>query len=93
MNTEATKTSAGSWPVEDGTLMDGVTEYAEGYGVRLVETTGTYVGIGQRHEGAGRLIVRALNEAGYNCTEIDLLQLLEWVKANRPDLMAQRVME
>jgi hypothetical protein len=61
---------------EDGTLMDGVTEYTEGYGVRLVETTG-----------AGRLVVNALNEAGHNCTAVDLLELLAWVKANRPDLM------
>jgi hypothetical protein len=73
---------------EDGTLMDGVTEYAEGYGVRLVETTGTYGGLGKPHEGAGRLAIKALNEAGHNCTEVDLLELLAWVKANRPDLMA-----
>lgn len=73
---------------EEGTLMDGVTEYTEGYGVRLVETSGAYVGIGKEREGAGRLVIQALNEAGHNCTEVDLLQLLAWVKANRPDLMA-----
>ena len=73
---------------EDGTLMSGVTEYAEGYEVRLVETAGAYVGLNKPNEGAGRLVVKALNEAGYNCTEVDLLELLAWVKANRPDLMA-----
>ena len=73
---------------EEGTLMDGVTEYAEGYGVRLVETTGAYVGLGRENEGKGRLAIKALNEAGHNCTEVDLLQALAWVKANRPDLMA-----
>ena len=73
---------------EECTLMDGVTEYAEGYGVRLVETTGADAGLGKPHEGAGRLAIKAFNEAGCNCTEVDLLELLAWVKANRPDLMA-----
>jgi len=73
---------------EDGTPMDGVTEYAEGYGVRLVETTGAYVGIAKQRPGAGRLVIKALNEGGYNCTEVDLLEVLAWVKAHRPDLMA-----
>lgn len=78
---------------EDGTPMDGVTEYAEGHEVRLVEATGTYVGIGQKCPGAGRLVIKALNEGGHNCTEVDLLQVLAWVNANRPDLMAQRFSE
>jgi hypothetical protein len=73
---------------EDGVLMGGVNEYAEGYGVRLVEAVGAYVGPGKPYEGAGRLAVRALNEGRHNCTEVDLLELLAWVKANRPDLMA-----
>ena len=70
-------------------LMNGVTEYAEGYEVRLVETTGTYVGDKPETEwpGRGRLAIKALNEAGHNCTEVDLLEVLAWVKANRPDLM------
>ena len=73
---------------EDGTLMEGVTEYAERLDVRLVRTTGTYMGIGKERPGAGRLVIEALNDGGYNCTKVDLLQLLAWVKANRPDLMA-----
>lgn len=73
---------------EKSALMEGVTEYAEGYGVRLVETAGSYVGLGRPREGAGRLVIKALNEAGRNCTEVDLLEVLAWVKANRPDLMA-----
>ena len=73
---------------EEGTLMDGVTEYSEGYGVQLVETSGAYVGLGKEYKGAGRLVIKALNEAGHNCTEVDLLETLAWVKANRPDLMS-----
>ena len=75
---------------EDGTLMIGVTEYGEGDEVRLVETRGTYAGGVPEEEriGLGRLAIRALNEAGHNCTEVDLLEVLAWVKAHRPDLMA-----
>ncbi len=75
---------------KEGALMDGVTEYAEGYEVHLVETTGTYISGKPEHEwpGHGRLAIKAFNEAGHNCTEVDLLELLAWAKANRPDLMA-----
>jgi hypothetical protein len=44
--------------------MNGVTEYNEGMEVSLSETD-------------GKLVIKALNEAGYNSTEVDLLQLLE----------------
>ena len=55
-----------------------------------VEGAGTYTSGKPEPEwpGRGRLAIKALNEAGYNCTEVDLLELLAWVKANRPDLMA-----
>jgi len=36
----------------------------------------------------GRPVVRATNEAGHNCTEVDLLDLIAWIKANRPELLA-----
>ncbi len=75
---------------DKSTLMLGVTEYAEGYEVRLVETKGYYTSGKPEPEwpGRGRLAIKALNEAGHNWTEVDLLELLAWVKANRPDLMA-----
>lgn len=66
--------------------MRGVREYAEGYEVQLVETDGLYVSRGERRD-AGRLAVRAINEAGHNWTEVDLLDLIAWLKANRPELM------
>lgn len=53
--------------------MAGVREYAEEMPVELVTTK-------------NRLAVKAFNEAGYNCTEVDLLDLLAWVKANRPEV-------
>jgi hypothetical protein len=34
----------------------------------------------------GRPVVRALNSGGYDSTEVDLAELMEWVKTNYPDL-------
>jgi hypothetical protein len=51
--------------------MAGVVEYDEGFDVEL-----------HRHEGSGRLVVRAFNESGCNCTAVDLLSILEWVTKN-----------
>jgi hypothetical protein len=56
-------------------IMHGVTEYAEGLDVRL------------QLEDNGRPIVSAFNEGGFNGTSIDLLELLVWLRANRPDLL------
>jgi hypothetical protein len=58
-------------------IMHGVTEYAEGLDVKL------------RMEDNGRLIVSARNEGGYNGTSVDLLELLVWLRANRPDLFRE----
>ena len=55
--------------------MKGVTEYCENMGVYLDYETES-----------NREIIRAYNEAGYNWTEIDLLELLEWSAKNKPGL-------
>jgi hypothetical protein len=60
---------------EDMTVMDGVREYTEHYAVKL-----------DRIGSSWRLVIRAFNEGGMNCTSVDLLDVLKWVKANRPDL-------
>jgi hypothetical protein len=52
-------------------IMQGVREYTEEMEVTL-----------KIWDANGRLIIHALNEAGYNCTEVDLLDLLDWVRAN-----------
>ena len=54
--------------------MVGVTEYDEGLDVKL-----TYV--------KDRPVIWAANEAGYCSTLVDLVELLEWVKVNMPELM------
>ena len=33
-----------------------------------------------RYADTGRVVVRALNEDGFNCTDVDLLDLFEWFK-------------
>ena len=34
-----------------------------------------------------RWIVKALNEGGYNWTQVDLIDLIEWIKINKPELL------
>jgi hypothetical protein len=33
-------------------------------------------------------VVRAVNEGGHNSTEVDVLQLIAWLKLRRPDLLS-----
>ena len=55
------------------TVMTGVTEYGEDMDVRLGYDK-------------GRPVIVASNEAGYCGTFVDLIQLLEWVNENMPEL-------
>ena len=61
-------------------IMDGVTEYEEGMEVKLVYEK-------DRHTKKERYMVLAMNEAGHCCTQVDLIQLLDWVKTNKPELI------
>lgn len=60
---------------DDRVYLDHVREYNEDFDVRL-ET-----------EANGRLVVVALNEGGHNGTRVDLVDLLDWLRRNRPDLL------
>lgn len=55
--------------------MEGVREYSEGATVEL-------------SVGNGRIVARAYNQAGYDCTEIDLLDLLAWCRENADNIKA-----
>ena len=57
-----------------GIVMNGVREYAEDFDVEL-------------REYEGRLVIAALNEGGCNGTDVDLLDLIAWVKENKPELL------
>ena len=59
---------------ENLVTLDGVREYSEGYEVKLgVED--------------GRPVLVAINEGGYNSTAVDLVDVIAWVRANRPELL------
>jgi hypothetical protein len=36
-----------------------------------------------------RLVIVAYNEGGWNCTAVDFLQLLKWVKENCPEILEE----
>jgi hypothetical protein len=70
--------------------MPGVREYCEQYPVAIVlvppdEERPPY---GPSPAEGPRWCVRALNEGGHNSTEIDLLDLIRWLRENRPELLA-----
>lgn len=67
------------------TKMTGVREYAEKMEVELfVEQPDKYNGLDRE-----RLVIQAYNEGGHNSTSVDLLDLLYWLRTNRPDLMRE----
>ena len=57
-----------------------VSEYAEEMAVKIDK-----ISVG----GEKRWVVEARNEGGYNLTQVDLKQLLDWVKANKPELLEE----
>jgi len=57
--------------------MQGVKDYEEGMDVQLVYEK-------------GRPVVLAMNEAGQCCTRVDLIQLLDWVRDNMPELLKEK---
>lgn len=38
-------------------------------------------------EEKGRLVINAYNPGGYDDTMVDLLDLIEWLKQNKPELL------
>jgi hypothetical protein len=73
------------------TTMLGVTEYGEKLPVSLMRTEGVaeYGVPRERWIGRGNLVIYAENEAGHGSTEVDLVQLIEWLRANHPELLMQ----
>ncbi len=69
---------------DEGIKLDGVREYGDGDAVELARTQGK--GYMTRTD-AGRLVVRGWSECHNAAVEIDLLDLIAWLRANRPDLL------
>jgi hypothetical protein len=60
--------------------MEGVREYSESYDVALL--------LAESGDGSlPREVVIGWNEGGHNTVEIDLIDLLNWLKAHRPELL------
>lgn len=64
--------------------MKDVAEYAEGYEVELVRWHAE-----QTRNRGERWAVKAINQAGHDCTAIDVLDLIAWLRKNRPDLLEE----
>ncbi len=71
------------------TIMDGVQEYVEEHDVVLCQTEGmsNMPFSEEERKGYGRWVVKGVNEGGFNSTEIDLLQLIAWLRKNRPEFL------
>ena len=53
--------------------MEGVRGSDRGFPVQLVRT-----------EDSGRLAIRGINEGGFSCVDVDLIDLLEWLRRMEP---------
>lgn len=67
------------------TTMHGVSEYVERYPVELDRTE--FLEMTKPFESSGRWIIRAYNEGRHNCTEVDLIELIEWLRENLPECL------
>lgn len=66
--------------------MKGVREYNEDFEMDLLDPGGDrWERAGQ--SGSDRIVIKAYNEAGHDCVEIDALDLIAWIKKNRPELI------
>ena len=66
---------SGEYVPDFNRVMDGVREYEEGYPVLLC-----------RHGKTGRMVIRAKNEGGCNHTDVDLWDLIEWLRSGTRDV-------
>jgi hypothetical protein len=57
-------------------IITNIREYAEEMPVKILTD-----------EDNGRLVIQALNECGHNLTLVDLIDVIEWVKVNMPELL------
>ena len=64
-------------------------EYSEGLTVEIDCITLTDRDSTQRGHpiGSRRWVVRAFNEAGFNQTNVDIVDLVEWLRENKPELL------
>ena len=61
--------------------MSGVREYSEGDSVDLDLRQSD-----DKKDGDGRFVIIASNQGGHDCTQVDLLDLLVWIRTYRPEI-------
>lgn len=61
-------------------VMHGVREHAENFPVELYART---------EGGEARLVISGLNQGGHDGTSVDLLDLLDWLSKNKPEILAK----
>lgn len=69
---------------DDEIVMTGVREYAEGYQVTLLQAESWR----EPSSDGPRWCVRALNQGGHDATQVDILDLIRWLREHRPELLA-----
>lgn len=75
--------------MDDEIMMTNVEEHCEGNDVFLAISTERGGPRAPKGPQPPRLVVRALNECGYKRTEVDLIDLLNWLHDNRATLPAE----
>lgn len=73
-------------------LREDIREYCEGYAVEVTKidadaSVASAADLGAHPPNGMRWIVRAFNEGHHNSTEIDLVDLLTWLRRHRPELL------
>lgn len=63
-----------------------IREYAEEYPVEINKRK-AIPELEIERRGVGRFMINAINNNGYSGVSIDLLDVIEWVKQNRPELL------
>ena len=61
------------------TIMKGDREYCENMDVTL----------NTAHSDRSRVVIKAYNEAGCKTTEVDLMDIINWLRVNRPLFFAE----
>ena len=70
-------------------IMVGVREYSEKMDVELTITEGMFDVDKPEKDwlGKGRIVIKAFNESGFNRTEVDLMDVILWLRKNKPELL------
>ncbi|MFM7011996.1 MAG: hypothetical protein ACKO0Z_22145 [Betaproteobacteria bacterium] len=72
-------------PSNESIELDDVSEYCECYPVYIDTVKGNDYSLGENEE---RMVLCATNQGGFDGVAIDLLELVAWLKKNKPELLS-----